>query len=316
MVIFPLSLLSWVAIAIIIVSLAVAWARKIPISYALIVSNFLVFALWFFNPDVQMSELGFRPIYLQPAYWPQVYTLLTSMFVHGGILHIVGNMFVFFFMGIAFEERIGRGKFLLIYLVTGVCGALTYSVLPLGSAIDPETVLIGASGAIFGILGGFAYAYPWDEIVMPIPVGIMIVTRIKVLYAAIVFALFETAIVLIGAEDTTAHAAHFGGLISGIVLAAVLVHGSKEHLKQPMQRNPYGERESPGSVNLGALRPLATTPELSSMLDRISREDVPQVRDLWLDHFFEKARCPVCGKPLQHEGRRVWCYEGHFQAEA
>lgn len=315
MVIFPLSLLSWVAIAIIIVSLAVAWARKISLTYALIISNFLVFAITLFNPDV-IGQLGFQPRFLQLSYLPQLYTLFTSMFIHENIIHILGNMLVFFFMGVAFEERIGRRKFLLIYLVTGVVGALTFVVLPLDSPVSSDTVLIGASGAIFGILGGFAYAYPWDEIVMPVPIGIMIIMRIKVLYAAIIFALFETVLVVLSPGGSTAHSAHFGGLISGIVLAAVLVHGSKEHLKKPMQRNPYGERESPGSVNLGALRPLATTPELSSMLDRISREDVPQVRDLWLDHFFEKARCPVCGKPLQHEGRRVWCYEGHFQAEA
>ena len=311
MVIFPLSLLSWVAIAIIVLSLVIAWVRKLPLTYALIIGNFLVFALWLVNPDVQMSELGFRPIYLQPTYFPQVYTLFTSMFIHDGILHILGNMFVFFFMGVAFEERIGRGKFLLIYLVAGVCGALAHSVLNWGST----TVLVGASGAIFGILGGFAYAYPWDEIVMPIPVGIMIVTRIKVLYAAILFALFETVIVLVGTTDSTAHYAHFGGLIAGIVLAAVLVHGSSEHLKKPVARNPYGEREAPGSLHLEALRPLATTPELSSILDRVSREDVPQARDLWLDHFFEKARCPICGKSLKHEGRRAWCYEGHFKVE-
>ena len=311
MVIFALSPLSWIAIAIMVLSLVIAWVRKIPITYALIIGNFLVFGLWLINPDVQMYELGFRPIYLQVDYLPQLYTLFTSMFVHDGILHILGNMFVFFFMGVAFEERIGRGKFLLIYLVAGVCGALAHSVLNLGST----TVLIGASGAIFGILGGFAYAYPWDEIVMPIPVGIMIITKIKVLYAAILFALLETVLVVIGTQDSTAHYAHFGGLISGIILAAVLVRGSREHLKKPVQRNPYGEREAPGSLHLEALRPLATTPELTSILDRVSKEDVPQVRQLWLENFFEKARCPVCGKPLQHDERRLWCYEGHFQAE-
>jgi membrane associated rhomboid family serine protease len=312
MVIFPLSILSWIAIAIILVTLGVAWWRKIPLTYALIISNFLVFGLWLVNGNEQIAELGFRPIYLQPLYWPQLYTLFTSMFVHAGILHILGNMFVFFFMGVAFEDRIGRGKFLLIYLVAGVCGALFHSVLNLGSVVP----LVGASGAIFGILGGFAYAYPWDEIVMPVPIGIMIIMRIKVLYAAILFAAFETLLTFIGPLDSTAHYAHFGGIIAGIVLAAVLVRGSGEHLKKPVARNPYGEREKMASLNLEAVRPLATTPELESMLNRISREDVPQVRDLWLDHFFDKARCPVCGKPLQHEGHRVWCYEGHYQAEA
>ena len=78
---------------------------------------------------------------------------------------------------------------------------------------------------------------------MPIPVVIMIVTKIKVLYAAIIFTLFETVMVLTGAEPSTAHYAHFGGLIQrDRLLAAVLVKGSREHLKKPVQRNPYGER--------------------------------------------------------------------------
>ena len=80
---------------------------------------------------------------------------------------------VFFFVGMAFEQRIGWKKFLTIYLLTGVCGALTHSLLNLGSGI----VLIGASGAIFGILGAFAFSYPRDEVVMPIPLGIIMVFR-------------------------------------------------------------------------------------------------------------------------------------------
>jgi len=310
MVILGLSYLSWIAIAIIVLSLVIAWIRKLPLSYALIISNFLVFALALIPGYDQVIELGFQPAYLQTNF-PRLYTLFTSMFVHAGIVHILGNMFVFFFMGIAFEERIGRGKFLLIYLVTGVCGALAFSVVNLGSTV----VLIGASGAIFGVMGGFAYAYPWDEIVMPIPVGIMIITKIKVLYAAIIFSLMETVLVVIGTQDSVAHYAHFGGLISGIVLTAVLVRGQTEHLKKPIQRNPYGERVKPDSLNLEGLRPLATTPELTSILQRVEKEDVSQARDMWLDHFFDKTRCPVCGKPLQHEGHRVWCYEGHYQVD-
>ena len=99
MVVFTLSPLSWLAIAIMVISLVIAWWRKVPISYAIIIANFLVFALWFINGDTQMNELGFRPIYLQVAYLPQLYTLFTSMFVHDGILHILGNMFVFSLWG-------------------------------------------------------------------------------------------------------------------------------------------------------------------------------------------------------------------------
>jgi membrane associated rhomboid family serine protease len=311
MVILPLSAISWIALAVIVGSLAIAWWKKITITYALIISNFLVFFISIFFYQEIVGQLGFRPIYLELDYLPQLYTLFSSMFVHADLLHILGNMFIFFFMGIAFEDRIGRGPFLLIYLVTGICGAMAHSMLNLGSTIP----LIGASGAIFGIMGAFAYAYPWDEIVMPIPVGIMIVTKIKVLYATILFALLETVIVIIGSQDSTAHFAHLGGLVAGVVIAAFLVRGRQDHLVAPHQRpSPGSRKEAP--LNTQAVERLATTPEMRSMLSRIEHETVPQVRDMWLDHFFEKARCPVCGKPLQHDGRKVWCFEGHFQAQA
>jgi membrane associated rhomboid family serine protease len=227
------SLISLVAIAIMIGTIVVAYLKKITITYAIIIANLFVFFISIFFQNQIINELGFRPAYLSAEQIPQIYTIFTSMFVHSGFLHILGNMFVFFFMGIAFEQRIGRKKFLVIYLITGVCGALTHSVLNLGSWVP----LVGASGAIFGILGAFAYAYPRDEVVMPVPIGIMFIMRIKVIYATILFAVLETVIVMFSVQDSTAHFAHFGGLVSGVVLAAVLIGKKAEKTKQA---NPSG----------------------------------------------------------------------------
>lgn len=150
------STVSLLAIAIMIVTLVVGYVRKLMMTYTLIIANFLVFALSLFFSDQIIGELGFRPVYLSLNLSPQIYTLFTSMFVHAGFLHILGNMLVFFFIGAAFEQRIGPKKFLFIYLVTGVIGALTFSVANLNSF----TPLVGASGAIFGVLGAFAFSYP------------------------------------------------------------------------------------------------------------------------------------------------------------
>lgn len=301
-----MELISIAAICIIIGTLAVAYAKKLMITYALIFSNFLVFILTVIFPNEIYVDLGFSPIYLSPEFFPYLYTLFTSMFVHGGFLHILGNMLVFFFVGIAFEQRVGRNKFLTIYLITGVCGALTHSILNLGTA----TILIGASGAIFGIMGAFAYSYPRDEVVMPIPLGIvMVLRRIKVIYAVLIFAVFETVIVMLDVQDTTAHFAHLGGLVSGVILSAVLIKRKRVESTSPSQ-TVYYDSYAPQrlrSLDFNRLRELATTPELRDILQRIEQETVPQVRDVWLEHFLEKTVCPTCGQPLKHFDGKIWC---------
>ena len=309
-----ISEVSLVCIGIMIGAIAVARFKKVMVTYSLIIANFIIFVITLIYPFV-IYEIGFRPIYLTLEYFPQLYTLFTSMFIHGGFAHILGNMMVFLFMGIAFEQRIGMKNFLVIYIVTGVCGALTHSFLNLGSA----TVLIGASGAIFGILGAFAYSYPRDEVVMPIPLGIiMIFRRIKVMYAAVLFAVLETVIVLYGTQDTTAHFAHIGGLLSGVILAAILVGKQGEKTKQSDATDVYYDPSlvpKKKKINYSTLRKLAITPELREMLNRIENENVLQVRDIWLEHFLEKTTCPICGKPLSHSSRKIWCEDDHIKME-
>jgi len=313
--------ISLVVIFVIIASIAIAYVKKLMMSYTIIIANLIIFALSLILPDQiiggsQYWGLGFRPFYLSIQYSPNIYTIFTSMFVHAGFAHIFGNMLVFFFMGPAFEQRVGWKKFLIVYFVTGIIAALTQSVVNLGSTIT----LIGASGAIFGIMGAFAYSYPRDEIVMPVPIGIMIIMKIKVIYATIIFAAFETIIVYIdstsGLQDNTAHFAHFGGLISGIILAALLIK-TKVDNENPQKTTYYNsniERKQK-KVNYYNLEKLAETREQKEMLKRIEGETVPQVKDIWLDHFLEKAKCPKCGKALNSFEGKIWCEGCDFKTD-
>jgi len=306
--IIPLSPISLIAIAVMIGGILISYVKKWMMTYALIITNFIVFVISLVFQRTIIQQLGFRPIYLTPELFPQIYTLFTSMFVHSGFLHIFGNMLIFFFIGMAFEQRIGWSKFLIIYLITGVGGALTHSILNLGSL----TPLVGASGAIFGIMGAFAFSYPNDEVVMPIPLGfIMVFRRIRVVFAVLIFAALETFIVLIGTQDNTAHFAHLGGLISGVILAALL-------LKRPSTPSAsYSSRQQPYTINIqqtprrpydfSKLSALATTPDLQQLLTKVKHENVPQVQDVWLDHFIEKTNCPVCQHQLKHFNRKIWC---------
>jgi membrane associated rhomboid family serine protease len=301
-------------------ALVFAYFKKIMMVYALIVSNIIIFIItmifqyeiiYGFSAGVPYAGLSFRSIYLTTEYYPQMYTIFTSMFIHGGFTHILGNMLVFFFIGTALEERIGSKKFIIIYLLSGICGALLHSFTDLGSSVP----LLGASGAIFGIMGALVFAYPRDEVVMPIPVGFfMIMRRIKVVYAVLLFAIIETIIVFLDVQDQTAHFAHLGGLLGGFVLSAIFLRGKKTHTKQGKTRYydsfaPQKNRE----IDFSKLEKLATTPELGEMLMKIKNENVAQVRDIWLDHFFEKIHCPKCLSKINHFDSKIWCEKCGFK---
>ncbi len=310
--------------------LVLAYTKKTMMVYALIFSNVIIFIIttiftyeiiYGFSAGVPYAGLGFRSIYLTTEYYPQIYTIFTSMFIHGGIAHISVNMFVFIFIGVALEERIGSKKFIIIYLLSGIFGAL------IQSATDPSSNIpsVGASGAIFGIMGALVFAYPHDRIIMPLPlIGLyyMFVQRrsrgIKVIWAVLIWAGIETVITLFESSQNiqsgTAHFAHLGGLMSGFALAAIILRGRKTHTKEG--KTVYYDSfnpQRPEKIDFSKIEKFATTPELRNMLTKIRNENVPQVRDIWLEHFFEKAVCPKCGTSLNHFNQRVWCKKCDFK---
>ena len=312
-IIIPIGIISLISILIMILTISISYLKKWMMTYSLIIANFIIFILTIlFQREIifgleyyGMAGLAFRPIYLSLEYSPQLYTLFTSMFIHSGLMHIVGNMLVFFFIGMGLEQRIGWKKFIIIYLLSGIIGTITHSLLNLNSPIP----LVGASGAIFGIMGAFAYSYPRDEVVMPIPIGFfMIFRRIKVIYAVLIFAAIETVIVIFNVQDTTAHFAHLGGLVGGVLLAYIIVGKNKTHTESGKTiffdtTNTIKQRK----IDFSKLKNLATTPDLKEMLIKIEKENVPQVREIWLDYFLDKTICPKCGNKLKHNKNQIFC---------
>jgi hypothetical protein len=152
---------------------------------------------------------------------------------------------------------------------------------------------------------------------MPIPLPIMFIMRIKVIYATILFAILETLVVVFSVQDNTAHFAHLGGLVAGVLLAAVLIGKKAETVKRNNSAGStrYMQIQKTDAINFSHLAPLVKTPELKKIYTHIEKENVLQVRDMWLDHFLEKVTCPVCNKPLHHFERKIWCEQNHFQTE-
>jgi membrane associated rhomboid family serine protease len=116
--------------------------------------------------------LGEHELPADLALVPPVATVLTSMFMHAGWLHLLGNMLYLWIYGDNVEDAMGHAKFLLFYLVCGVVAALTQA-LP-----DPHSVvpMIGASGAISGVLGAYLLLFPHARVVVLIPLGFFLYT--------------------------------------------------------------------------------------------------------------------------------------------
>ena len=126
----------------------------------LVAANALVFLYELLLPEPQLRELFYTFGFVPRLFWEdplgRAYTLLTSMFLHGGIAHILGNMWFLWVFGDNVEDRLGPGSFLVFYLLGGVAAALAQGVLMAGSSAP----MIGASGAISAVLGAYYVLFP------------------------------------------------------------------------------------------------------------------------------------------------------------
>ncbi len=145
-------------------------------------------------------------------------TLITSIFMHGGISHIFGNMLFLWIFGDNVEDRLGHGRYIVFYLVVGVLASLAnvYSTTLFGG--DPLIPSLGASGAISGILGAYLLLFPQKRV--RVLVFSFVSTDVPALVAVgLWFVLqFAQSLGLLGASSGVAYAAHIGGFIAGLIL--------------------------------------------------------------------------------------------------
>ena len=152
---------------------------------------------------------------------PPFLSIFTSMFLHGGWMHIIGNMTYLYIFGDNIEERLGKLKFIIFYLITGIIAALSQAI------IDPTSTIpmIGASGAIAGVLGGYLVLYPRAKI----KVFFWFIIFVKIIKIRAFIVLGGWIIIQFISFNGTdlnsggvAYAAHIGGFISGILLINIM----------------------------------------------------------------------------------------------
>ena len=149
---------------------------------------------------------------------PSHLTILTSMFLHGGWMHLIGNMLYLWIFGNNVEDVMGHGRFIVFYLTCGVLAALSHAAIEPASGVP----MVGASGAISGILGAYLLLFPRAQVLVIIPLGI--ISRMMYVPAALVLGLWFLVQVLSGGMSLgqegggVAFFAHIGGFVAGMIL--------------------------------------------------------------------------------------------------
>jgi rhomboid family protein len=193
---------------------------------------------WVFELSLPHDALNeFLTVYgVVPAYfsWP---TLITSMFLHGGWSHVIGNMWYLWIFGDNVEDRVGHGRFIVFYLFCGIAAALGQV------AVDPNSMLptIGASGAIAGVMGAYFVLYPHSRVLTLIPwifIQIVEMPAIALLGFWFLMQLFSAGTVAVTSASHgggVAFAAHVVGFVAG--MGAVFVFRKRE--LDPWDRGEY-----------------------------------------------------------------------------
>ena len=219
-----------------------------------------------------------------------LHTLITSGFMHSWSdpLHVLGNIVIIALVGIPLEDRLGRGKWLISYMIGLLGGSIAWTLANGGST----TPALGASGAAFGILGAYLCGWPDDEVFFPM----ILIRKWPVQFIALFYFGFEIykAWQVYGLSEVShvAHIAHFGGFILAYAFLPLL------------KKNIEWEEESE-LVEITSENPFEGVDQLVKSL--LEEGDEKETRQAWLEEIADRAKCPVCGGNLHLKKMRIRC---------
>jgi membrane associated rhomboid family serine protease len=195
--------------------------RPLPVvTYAVIALNVLVLFIELNQGESFVRQWAVVPRQLVANPSAEIPTIFTSMFMHAGWMHLLGNMLFLWIFGDNVEDRLGRAKFLIFYLVCGIAATLAQVAVSAESSIPN----LGASGAISGVLAGYLVLFPKGR------VKVLMRGRVVALPALVVIGLWIVLQIISGIASFTqsaqtggiAYMAHIGGFVAGLALAFLL----------------------------------------------------------------------------------------------
>ena len=187
------------------------------VTYALVGMNVVIFLFQNISTPAFTNSLAIIPQKVSENFTYYVMTLFTSMFLHGGLMHLGGNMLYLWIFADNIESVLGHVKFIIFYLASGLAAGILQTVIDPGSTIP----VIGASGAIAGVLGAYMITFPRARVHTLVFLFVFITTiRIPAIYVLGFWFLFQltNGLITIGIDTTGGIAwfAHIGGFVAGI----------------------------------------------------------------------------------------------------
>lgn len=202
--------------------------------YTRFIILFICVVVFFFQISSHETNLityyfGFKPAsffnnFDKPTFFPTL-TLLTSIFMHGGWMHLIGNMMYLIIFADNVEDVFGTKKFILFYLLSGIFASFSQAFMDFSSEIP----MIGASGAIAGVLGAYLFYFPRAKILVLVPFFIFFTIRVPASILLIFWFVFQF-LNLSNVESSVAWMAHIGGFIFGYIFS--IINGKKPSSKR------------------------------------------------------------------------------------
>jgi uncharacterized protein len=210
--------------------------NSLKLTTIIILINVILFAIIY--PLLIIGKIPIQFIALSPTYalnYLYLFTFLTSMFMHGSIFHLFVNMLSLFFLGNLLETIIGKKRFLWFYLISGIFAGIFFVLISLLFNTGINTFAVGASGALFGLVGLLMLLLPDLRVyIMFIPIPI------KLKYAApglliVLWLISITPMIFGGQQIPIGNTAHLGGLIAGLAYGFYLRKKFKNKIKSLQQ---------------------------------------------------------------------------------
>ena len=202
--------------------------------YTRFIILFICVVVFFFQISSHETNLityyfGFKPAsffnnFDKPTFSPAL-TLLTSIFMHGGWMHLIGNMMYLIIFADNVEDVFGTKKFVLFYLLSGIFASFSQAFMDFSSEIP----MIGASGAIAGVLGAYLFYFPRAKILVLVPFFIFFTIRVPASILLIFWFVFQF-LNLSNVESSVAWMAHIGGFVFGYIFS--IINGKKPSSKR------------------------------------------------------------------------------------
>jgi membrane associated rhomboid family serine protease len=206
-------------------------AERTPVvTYALLAANLAAY-VWELGVGVDVAAfrggaIPYEILTLRDIEWrnvvPPPFTILTSMFLHGSLLHLGFNMLSLWIFGNNVEDALGRSRYLGFYLLSGIVAALAQTVASAASG-DVLVPMVGASGAIAGILAGYLVIFPNARVLTALVIVIFVrLMYIPARFFIVAWFALQILSVVIGGRPGVAFFAHIGGFVAGFLLVRII----------------------------------------------------------------------------------------------